>query len=191
MVGFIVYWIIMFVVLVWSRLNWGQYNSTPFEFYIKAILHSALITMVGWFIISVAVPEIRIDTEVREKTYPLLALQGNAMQEAHGEFFLGIGSINQTTEVYYHYLIETKDGAKMQKLSPEYDNVYIKEINGDSAQLVVKTIWSRRVVVNERDDHWFFHVHRGKWQKMFNSEKYILEVPKGTILKEYNVNLKY
>jgi len=102
--------------------------------------------------------------------------------ELQGSFFLGSGSVG--TEQFYRFYYKTADGGKkFGKISAEAGNVtvyeedrkdaYITKVGEESMYSTKEHLWLIPKILNDKKN----------W-------KYAIHVPKGTIKKEYNIDLK-
>ena len=122
--------------------------------------------------------------EHTEISYPLVTLNGKTFKSTKGKitgsFFLIMGSMNGNIETNQNYILrymyKDKYGAKIETQTvTNNSNIRIKEIDGNQAKMIIlKKYYSN-----------------GTGQEACTETEImkIFEVPKGTIYKEYNVNL--
>lgn len=105
----------------------------------------------------------------KETVTPIVALEDNVA--SRGKFFLGTGT--SKSDIYYYYMIDTERGYVMESVKA-YD-AYIKY-----------DVDPRIVVESGRGfNHWYNYI----WA-IPTSTYYTIYVPEGTILNNYNIDLK-
>lgn len=105
-----------------------------------------------------------------ETVTPIVALEDNTASRA--QFFLGTGT--NKSDIYYYYMIDTERGYTMKNVKAS--DAYIKY---DDAE-------PRLVIKHGRGfNHWYNYI----WAFPVNTQ-YTLYVPEGTILNNYNIDLK-
>ena len=104
-----------------------------------------------------------------ETVTPIVALEDNVA--FNGTFFLGTGAVKD--DIRYYYMIDTERGYVMQNIKAS--NAYIKyDAN------------PRIVIENGRGfKHWYNYI----WAFPVSTH-YTIYVPEGTILNNYNIDLK-
>lgn len=132
----------------------------------------SLLTIVGVFLFGLIVNEIFGSHELvnTEKTHEMVSL--NAKNEVSGSFVLGCGDISESE--YYFTFIKVKDNTYKRKKFKSIET-RIHETNID-APSVMKRIYT------ERTSSWILPDCLCP-----NDTKYTLKVPKGTIIKEFNI----
>lgn len=105
----------------------------------------------------------------KETVTPIVALEDNTA--SYGQFFLGTGA--NKSDIYYYYMIDTEHGYVMQNIKAS--NTYIK-YDADP----------RIVIENGRGfKHWYNNI----WA-LPTRTRVTIYVPEGTILNNYNIDLK-
>ena len=105
----------------------------------------------------------------KETVTPIVALEDNVA--SRGQFFLGTGS--SKSDIYYYYMIDTERG------------YVIKNVKACDAYIKYDT--DPRIVVESGRgfNHWYNYI----WA-FPTSVCYTIYVPEGTILNNYNIDLK-
>lgn len=104
-----------------------------------------------------------------ETVTPIVALEDNVT--SRGQFFLGTGT--SKSDVYYYYMIDTERGYVMQNIKAS--NAYIKY--DANPRIVIENGCGFK--------HWYNNI----WAFPI-STRYTIYVPEGTILNNYNIDLK-
>lgn len=104
-----------------------------------------------------------------ETVTPIVALEDNTA--SYGQFFLGTGA--HKSDIYYYYMIDTERGYVMQDIKAS--NAHIK-YDADP-----------RIVIENGCGfkHWYNYI----WAFPISTH-YTIYVPEGTILNNYNIDLK-
>ena len=104
-----------------------------------------------------------------ETATPIVALEDNAA--SRGQFFLGTGA--NKSDIYYYYMIDTERGYVMK--------------NVKACDAYIKYDTNPRIVIESGRgfNHWYNYI----WAIPV-SARYIIYVPEGTILNNYNIDLK-
>ncbi len=138
------------------------------------------------------------ETSVIETTN-LIALSDNNI--TNGNFFLGSGSINNST--YYFYYSETEHGLKLKKLNADLDKTYIKYCS-ENDKPRIETENERIIyeyVLKEKPNFWSFDVfsygHYLKYEigdvveeNEFNEIRHIIYVPEGSIKTDFSIDME-
>lgn len=166
----------MFIVLIFAILGivggiviaYNDKWSTFFEYVQYSISGAFYLGVVG-IIVAALLP---MDTCQEEYYWEIENLQDNSSVE--GNFFLGCGQVDGTMK--YTFYIQEGDFYRMKQLN--YDQVRIQYTEG-----------SPKVHITERSltDHWSnnFSIDHNIGEKW-----YVIEVPKGTIQQNYNLDAK-
>lgn len=104
-----------------------------------------------------------------ETVTPIVALEDN--MTSSGTFFLGTGSAKDS--IYYYYMIETKQGYKLQSVA--------------ASKAYIKYDTKPRIVIENGCGfkHWYNNI----WAFPTHTN-YTIYIPEGTILNNYNIDLK-
>jgi hypothetical protein len=105
----------------------------------------------------------------KETTTPIVALEDNI--SSGGTFFLGTGSTKNS--IRYYYMIKTERGYKLQDVS--------------ASEAYIKYDAEPRIVIGNGCGfkHWYNYI----WALPVHTH-YTIYVPEGTILNNYNIDLK-
>ncbi|MFW6219746.1 MAG: hypothetical protein ACOC33_02815 [bacterium] len=164
---------------IWHRLSnyFGYFISIAFVAFV-------VVTIIFGLIRSRYESNFKNIKEVPYKEYELVSLNDN--RDIHGGagmiFFVGSGYINQEL-YYYFYVKDIKTGLiEFKKEYAEnnyYDKIYIKEIDGNEKPRFVKYGYFLK------DKESIFYD-----PYLIENSKSILYVPKGSVLKNFNLDLK-
>lgn len=104
-----------------------------------------------------------------ETVTPIVALEDN--MASRGQFFLGTGT--SKSDIYYYYMIDTERGYTMK--------------NVKASDAYIKYDTEPRIVIERGRgfNHWYNYI----WAFPVNTQ-YTIYVPEGTILNNYNIDLK-
>ncbi len=120
--------------------------------------------------------------ELSEVRY-LKAFADNTNGNINGNFFLGSGSINSSPEYYYYYFVDSaKTTVKMDEMSATSNEQPVYIIESDSTTPRVEIY---RNVFNSNTN--FFLKNSRHYREI---GKYIIYVPKNSILTNFNLDLK-
>lgn len=105
----------------------------------------------------------------KETVMPIVALEDNVA--SRGQFFLGTGA--SKSDIYYYYMIDTERGYVIESVK--------------ACDTYIKYDTNPRIVVERGNgfNHWYNYI----WA-FPTSTHYTIYVPEGTILNNYNIDLK-
>lgn len=117
---------------------------------------------------------------VKQKEYPILSLKDIGSPSLSGSFFLGSGTINSNW--YYVSYINTADGIFRKRFNQNI--TYINEIDNvkPKAEEYVEEIHQNKNSIAK-----FLGSSENKVRRRDYVSKYILYVPKGTIIKNFHL----
>lgn len=127
----------------------------------------SIFTLLVAMIVGLCIPSSEI---IYEKTVtPIVALEDN--MSSGGTFFLGTGSTKNS--IYYYYMTETEHGYKLQDVT--------------ASKAYIKYDAEPRIVIENGCGfkHWYNYI----WAFPVRTH-YTIYVPEGTILNNYNIDLK-
>lgn len=134
---------------------------------IVASLLCGVLTLIVAAIVGTCIPSSEIVYE--ETVRPIVALEDN--MASNGTFFLGTGTVKDS--IHYYYMIETERGYKIQDIAAS--NAYIKY--DTNPRIVIENGCGFK--------HWYNNI----WAFPVRTH-YTIYVPEGTILNNYNIDLK-
>lgn len=104
-----------------------------------------------------------------ETVMPIVALEDN--MTSSGTFFLGTGTVK--SDVHYYFMTETEHGYKLQNIA--------------ASKAYIKYDTEPRIVIENGSEfkHWYNNI----WAFPVSTH-YTIYVPEGTILNNYNIDLK-
>ena len=157
------------VFLIWGIVSAIRERDSDNFFLIGFLgaLVSGFCTVIVAAIISMSIPSSEIIYE--ETVTPIVSLEDNMSNG--GMFFLGTGSTKD--RIYYYYMTETEHGYKLQ--------------NVDASKAYIKYDTEPRIVIE--DGCGFKHWYNNIWAFPAHTH-YTIYVPEGTILNNYNIDLK-
>ena len=134
---------------------------------ILGALASGVCVVLVTMIIGTCIPSSEIVYE--ETVTPIVALEDNVT--TNGTFFLGTGAVKD--DIHYYYMIETERGYKLQDIA--------------ASKAYIKYDTKPRIVVENGCGfkHWYNNI----WAFPTRTH-YTIYVPEGTILNNYNIDLK-
>ena len=134
---------------------------------IAASLLCSALTLIITAIVGTCIPSSEI--VYKETVTPIVALEDN--MTTNGTFFLGTGAVKN--DIHYYYMIETERGYKLQDIA--------------ASKAYIKYDTNPRIVVEKGCGfkHWYNNI----WAFPV-STRYTIYVPEGTILNNYNIDLK-
>ena len=139
-------------------------------FWLISVLCSLLCGSLALIITAIIGTGISSSEIVYEETVtPIVALEDNTA--SYGQFFLGTGT--SKSDIYYYYMIDTERGYVMQNIKAS--NAYIKY--DANPRIVIENGCGFK--------HWYNNI----WAFPI-STRYTIYVPEGTILNNYNIDLK-
>jgi len=109
----------------------------------------------------------------------LVSLKDN--METEGSFFLGIGGFEGNMK--YYFMVEMPDGNIMKETYA--DRTFVREVEGDSAFYIAYRRYE--IIDPKHKNHWYY---TDTEDESYSYSKEILIVPKGTIDKNYNIDLE-
>lgn len=138
----------------------------------------------------------------------IVALQDSNQIEGHGSntLFLGSGRIDE--KMYYCCYIETDEGYQFYKISPEDEDVYIKYCSKSEQPRIEKNCTYQKTILEKspKNSFWYslaFYIKTKDkkigdvlWDKekelgwFKNKYSYTIYVPKGSIVKDYKIDLQ-
>ncbi len=125
----------------------------------------------------------------------IIALQDT--QSFTGSYFLGSGT--SQNKIYYYYYIETDQGYKLEKISSEKE-VYIQYITDESPPRIEESKEVRVKILKKIPSFWINIIGWSEYKDYSIGDivskessfgrRYVIYVPKGSILEDYNIDLK-
>lgn len=142
-------------------------DSDNFFFGLLGALASGFCVVLVALIIGVFIPSSEIIYE--ETVTPIVSLEDNMSRG--GAFFLGTGSVKDS--IYYYYMTETEYGYELRNVAAS--KAYIKY--DTEPRIVIKNGCGFK--------HWYNNI----WAFPTHTH-YTIYIPEGTILNNYNIDLK-
>lgn len=168
--------IISTIAMMFSKKRNGH---SWFKYLTWCIITSALLSILVWSFIGVALTS-RMDTyEAPYSTQKLIALETNRDINGSGSmlFFIGSGYVNQS--LYYYFYVETESGIQFHKEKAE--SIYVREYDGQPKFVKYSKFFEPKY---KGKNPFYDEYARG------GTTIQVLYIPKGSILSEYNVDLK-
>ena len=138
------------------------------------------------------------ETSVIE-TIDLVALSDNNL--TNGNFFLGSGSVNNST--YYFYYSETEHGLKLNKLNADFDDVYIKYCSENDKPRIEKENAKTTYEYSLRNkpgfwnldiySYWYYYNYKNDdivEEKEHEEIRYLIYVPEGSIKTDFTIDMQ-
>lgn len=142
----------------WSPYFWG---------YVFGVFFGGVIGAIVGFVVAIALP---MDLYEKHETYKVVSLQDGS--NVKGNFFLGCGTIEGKMQYVFYY----EENGMYRMAQVPYDDVSIKYT--DKAPVAqVYTITATDAFINNL---------AGDFSE--GDKRYIIEVPKGTIQSQYNLD---
>lgn len=162
-------------IIVLSIMEWVCYSSIKSN-YIKEVE-----------------PDIDLDVKSSKE---IIALSDNLTVKGH--HFLGCGNVNE--DLYYYYLEKTESGSKMSRV--QANTTYLIEDNSETPRIEEQEVWmAQQFIVVKQPTIWlnlklFFKCRKYKIGQKIKDAMYLKEnrtviyIPKGSIIKDFKVDLK-
>lgn len=163
-------WTIIILAAIGILLVWLSYDNDFWDCLGGSILIGSVFATVG-LLIAIASP---MKTYEREFSKDIVCLQDNS--SVSGTFMLGCGQINGTMK-YVLYVVAEDSTYNMIQL--DYDLVKIKYTEGKPKLNVFEITKVKNAVIN------YFALDTD-----IGDQRYVIEIPKGSIKTDYNLDAK-
>lgn len=166
---------VIIFIMVAIKCQWGDYPADKTEEVIEGLWIGLLIGAIIGPLTALKIGTFFPKTYVLTETTELVALHDNSASQ--GNFFLGCGTMD--SEFYYVFYQKEGNAVKFRKISAEdyYETPLIFE--EDRSDAILQKYTKR-----------FMKEKNVRWGIFIGSIKYEFHIPKGSILKNFQLDLK-